>query len=36
MQGSSWNMAPFGDTFSEEETEDLSVSWMIDLQFYGK
>ena len=26
VQGSSLNVAPFGETFSEEETEDVSVS----------
>ena len=26
--GSSLNVAPFGDAFLEEETEDISVSWM--------
>jgi hypothetical protein len=36
---SSSNLAPFGDTFSEEEEteeESESVSWMIGLQFPGE
>ena len=37
MRGSSLNLAPFGDTFSEEEeTEDESVSRMIGPQFPGE
>ena len=36
VRGSSLNVAPFGDTFSEEETEDVSVSWTISLQLPGE